>query len=290
MDKIRVSVILPQYNAERFVTKAIESVLAQTMTELELIIVDDNSTDQSLRLAQSFSDSRIRIFHNCKNLGVSACRNKGIEEAQSDTIAMIDADDVYEKTKLEEQLKLFGPRRVVYTGFYRLSEDGRRLLDDTKLHQEPFAKYLATGASIHFPTMMFSKRQARAFGMYDESLRTGGDFDFAWKLCERGITFVGIPKPLYGYRTVAGSLTRKYDRMHHKRRYDLIMRHKQITQIYDPQVLMNLARLIVSSRNYAEAMRWIIKDPVTAKRFFDIILSFLTMPTAPKRIAHCDYV
>lgn len=103
---IKVSVILPVYNAELFVKQAIQSVLDQTFKNFELIIIDDCSTDASFRIIQQFEDPRIRIFNHGSNMGDSASRKQGINEARGIWIAPLDADDVWAKDHLQKKITI----------------------------------------------------------------------------------------------------------------------------------------------------------------------------------------
>lgn len=100
-----ISVVIPLYNKEQAIVKTIESVLKQTYSDFEAIVVDDGSKDNSLQVVQSIEDSRLRIIHK-ENGGVSSARNRGIREAKGDYIALLDGDDLWEPTFLEEQIKL----------------------------------------------------------------------------------------------------------------------------------------------------------------------------------------
>ena len=100
-----ISVVIPLYNKEKDIKRAIESVLNQTFQKFEIIVVNDGSTDKSAEIVQNIKDSRIRLI-NQKNAGVSAARNKGIEEAKYEYIAFLDADDFWEKNFLETVWKL----------------------------------------------------------------------------------------------------------------------------------------------------------------------------------------
>ena len=107
----RISVVIPTYNRADKVLKSIESVLTQTVADLEVIVVDDGSSDDTERiLAHTFRD-RIRYYAQA-NQGASVARNKGIEEARGEWIAFLDSDDLWERDKIEWQLKAleqFGP-------------------------------------------------------------------------------------------------------------------------------------------------------------------------------------
>ena len=99
----KVSIIVPMYNAASFLKETLDSILNQTFTNFELLLIDDCSKDNTLEIANSFSDPRIYIVKNEKNLGAGGTRNKGIKLAQSTYIAFCDADDIMFPNRLEEQ-------------------------------------------------------------------------------------------------------------------------------------------------------------------------------------------
>ncbi len=100
-----ISVIIPAYNCEQYINKAIESVLKQTFNNFEIIVIDDGSQDNTYQIANSYKDERISIIRNQQNLGVSTARNFGIEEAKGNWIALLDADDWYSPQRLENLCK-----------------------------------------------------------------------------------------------------------------------------------------------------------------------------------------
>lgn len=123
----RVSVIIPCYNHGRFLMDAIESVLRQTWTDLELIIIDDGSTDDTAAVVGRVRDGRVRVLRT-ENRGVSAARNAGLEQARGEFIAFLDADDIWEPTKLERQVALMDAEpgvALAFTDLRRYSADGR---------------------------------------------------------------------------------------------------------------------------------------------------------------------
>src|SRR6476646_8439048 len=101
-----VSVIIPVYNYERYLAEAVESVLNQTHRNLEVIVVDDGSTEQSGAVARSFADRGVRYIH-LVHAGIGPTRNKGVELAGGDFIAFLDADDRWPEEKIERQLRAF---------------------------------------------------------------------------------------------------------------------------------------------------------------------------------------
>jgi len=122
-----ISVIMPVYNADRYLKRAIDSVLAQTYGNWELIIVDDSSNDDTGRILDGISNDKIHVFHNEKNSGTAYSRMRGISESSSSWIAFLDADDMWEKTKLEKQVQLMHSLKnpvLLYTGSRFMDDDG----------------------------------------------------------------------------------------------------------------------------------------------------------------------
>lgn len=134
-----ISVIIPVYNVERYLEKCLESIINQTYGNLQIIIVDDCSSDKSLTISDKFAqkDSRICILHSNKNIGVSAARNIGIEMAQGDFISFIDADDYLDYDFYEYLITLTvlndsGNADIVYCAYRRVSDSGSRILSQPK--------------------------------------------------------------------------------------------------------------------------------------------------------------
>ncbi len=98
-----LSVVMPVYNASRFLKEAIESILQQTFTDFEFIIIDDCSTDNSVAIIKSYKDDRIQLYFNDKNSGISYTLNKGIKLANAEWIARMDSDDISYPERLQKQ-------------------------------------------------------------------------------------------------------------------------------------------------------------------------------------------
>lgn len=128
---VGVSVIMPAYNAEKTIGKAIESVLAQTYPKLELIIIDDCSTDNTQKIYKQYleMDTRVQILLNKQNMGVGYCRNYGIKLARYPWIAFLDSDDMWEHNKLEKQYAVLMQHpsiSICFTGSSFIDEYGNR--------------------------------------------------------------------------------------------------------------------------------------------------------------------
>ena len=182
-----ISVIIPAYNAAGTIRRCIQSVLEQTYTEWEMIIVDDGSKDDTLGICQSYDDSRIRVLHK-ENGGVSYARNMGLNFAQGDYIAFIDSDDFIETDYLQHLSHGLGAD-IVITGFYygavpEASCFKFQLSDKQKVSQE--LSKLINADQLCFPWGRLFKRsileqyQIR----FDEQMRFAEDNVFNWEfLC-----------------------------------------------------------------------------------------------------------
>lgn len=124
-----VSIISPSYNCEKFIGKTIESVLAQTYQNWELIIVDDCSTDNTDTVVADYHDNRIRYLKNNKNSGAAVSRNKALREAKGRWIAFLDSDDLWLPEKLEKQIHFMKTNdyHFSYTNYEEIDENGNKL-------------------------------------------------------------------------------------------------------------------------------------------------------------------
>jgi len=130
-DEPLITIITPLYNAASYISETIQSVREQSYKHWEHIIVDDSSTDTSLRIAESYasSDSRIRILKNTENRGAAVCRNNATEGAKGDYIAFLDADDLWHPKKLEKQVAFMRDNNVAvsYTNYTQIDFEGNSL-------------------------------------------------------------------------------------------------------------------------------------------------------------------
>lgn len=120
-----VSIITPSYNTANFISQTIESVLNQTYTNWEMIIIDDCSTDNTKEVVTKYKDSRIMYIENEKNLGAAISRNRALKIAKGEWIAFLDSDDLWDKSKLEKQLKFMRTHNCFfsYTNYREINED-----------------------------------------------------------------------------------------------------------------------------------------------------------------------
>ena len=133
MEKEKVSIIVPMYNAEKFIGKTIESVLSQTYKNWEMLIMNDVSTDKSLAVVNEYAkkDDRIMVVNTEKNMGVVKGRNHLIDLANGKYIAFLDADDYWHSQKLEKQIQFMKEKNagISCTEYTRVKENGEKITD-----------------------------------------------------------------------------------------------------------------------------------------------------------------
>ena len=184
-----VSVVIPTYNRGRVIGRAIESVLRQTFSDFELIIVDDGSTDNSCEIVGLYDDSRIRLIRNTQNQGANFCRNIGIKESKGKYIAFQDSDDEWTTDKLEVHIRYmqennlkasFGPYRVLETSRV-VPNDFQQYVNNDGLVREALKRYNIVGT----PTLVIEKCIVNDVGMFDEQLPRMQDYDYAIRIAKK---------------------------------------------------------------------------------------------------------
>lgn len=215
-----VSVVMPAYNASRFIQKSIHSVLNQDYPNIEVIVVDDGSEDGTAEVAEQ-SGNRVRVIRQ-KNAGPAAARNRGIEEAGGQFIAFLDADDVWLPGKISLQVAYLQGHPdvgIAYGGFLRwyAQPDKSYLAAPTPLnmhsplklvpeHSGWIYKDILLDSVICIITAMVRRTVFETIGRFDESLRTGEDYDF-WLRASRQFRAVKFDRTLAYYRINAASTT-----------------------------------------------------------------------------------
>lgn len=200
-----ISVIMPAHNAQKYISSAIESILNQTFTKFELIIINDCSTDKTLDIMKSFSkkDSRIKIVNNDTRLDIASSLNRGISQAKSNIIARMDADDIAFPNRLELQYALINSsRKIAVVGAnivimdiagnqtaIRKYPDTSEKLKDCLFKYSPFAH----------PVVMFKKDMYEEIGRYNPKYSPTEDLDL-WFRLGRKYEFGSIPETLLKYR------------------------------------------------------------------------------------------
>lgn len=205
----RVTVLLAVYNGLPYLPAAIESVLRQTFTDFELLIVDDASTDGSAACVEAYHDPRIRLVRHEVNRGQTASLNRGLALAQGTYIARLDADDVCAPERLERQTRFLdqhpdvavvGARMMGVDAAGRRTERlGREVRDGATL----IAWLLVGVCPLGHPSVMFRRSAVADVGNYDEAFAIGQDYDLWIRLAVRRHAAYVLDEPLVMYRAHA---------------------------------------------------------------------------------------
>ncbi|NET73661.1 MAG: glycosyltransferase family 2 protein [Sphaerospermopsis sp. SIO1G2] len=224
MKRPEVSVIIPSYNTEKYLAKAINSVLKQTFDDLEVIIVDDGSTDGTVTVAKSFSDPRVKVFVNSENLGAAATRNRAIEEATGRWIAVLDSDDWYARERLEKLIQIAYSENldIIADDLYLIKEgeddpwstliqeSGESISSIKHIDPVYFVEtdvYGEKGLHLGLSKPLFKREfLIKNQIQYDPSIRMGQDFWLLLTCLVKGARFFLVPEPYYFYLSRPGSL------------------------------------------------------------------------------------
>jgi glycosyltransferase involved in cell wall biosynthesis len=176
---VKISVLIPTYHRGQLLAATLHSALTQTWSELEIIVIDDASTDDTYAVACSVQDARLRVVRHMQNLGVSAALNTGIQAAQGDLIAILEHDDIWLPEKLARQIPLFDNPEVglVYCGVAMVAEEGEigrtAPLKRGDIYEELlFKSYITTSSSVVVRRACFEQA-----GLFDETLHGTQDYD-----------------------------------------------------------------------------------------------------------------
>lgn len=218
-----ISVVMPVYNVEAYIAEAIQSVLDQSFTDFELVIVDDGGSDRSIAIAQSFADERIRIIHQA-NRGLAGARNTGIMHSRAPLVALLDSDDIYHKDKLmlhHIHMRACPDVGVSYAGSRMIDATGevmavamRPKLTDVQ-PADIFTRNPVGNGSAAVLRKSFIDRAAfphpkdpRRVCWFDEEFRQSEDIEFWVRLSvKHSIKFEGISGLLTDYRIIGGALS-----------------------------------------------------------------------------------
>jgi glycosyltransferase involved in cell wall biosynthesis len=195
----KVTVVVAAYNAENFIYETLESVLTQNLENIELIVVDDGSTDGTQTILDSFSDRRLRVLRQ-KNSGVSAARNAGLAAARAPYIFFLDADDILQQDALFRMVDTLDqmPQRVAcFAHHIRIAEDGSELSTQADLRWKTFPasdtlRHLIAKNFIVCGAICIRTDVARAVHGFNPALKLGEDWEFWCRLAARG-DFAAMP-------------------------------------------------------------------------------------------------
>ena len=216
-----VSVVMPAYNAARYIEEAVRSVLSQGWSNLEVVVVNDGSKDGTAAVVRAIASPRVRVIDQ-PNGGVSSARNAGIEEARGEFIAFLDADDALEPGAIEQKMEalLRGDAEWAYSDMWTCDAELGRIGEPDRGADGDLVRIVLLGLGHAVPgagsNLLVRKRCFSPDVRFDPALSNEADKDMVLALASR-FKGVRVPEPLFRYRGLAGSMSRNialYQRDH----------------------------------------------------------------------------
>ncbi|MGQ4649264.1 glycosyltransferase [Lyngbya aestuarii] len=211
-----ISVVVPAYNVEQTILETLQSIQQQTFVDLEIIVINDGSTDRTLELLSTIEDQRLKVF-SYENGGLPVARNRGISRSNGQFIAFIDADDLWTPDKLALQLEALqrNPQAgVAYSWTIFIDDEGKFLYAGESLFHEGdvypqllVKNFIASGSNI-----LVRRNVIEEVGEFDSQLKSAEDWDYSLRLAAR-YPFALVPKHQILYRKSSQSMTAKVDVM-----------------------------------------------------------------------------
>lgn len=231
-----VSIIIPVYNSEKYIKRCLNSVLNQTYKNIEIVIVDDGSTDNSFLEINKFEDKRIKYFKK-ENEGVSIARNYGIKKSSGEYLLFVDSDDYIAKDMINELVKrIEGLSEIVFCNnmeiWYNKEEERRLFVSVDKLSKNNVIREIASGRAGLVCSKLVSKKVIEDNNiLFDKNLKVGEDQLFFLEVVEKSDEFKHVDKSLYFYnRTNENSVTIKYQ---HKLYKNFIYLYNQVLKVLE---------------------------------------------------------
>ncbi len=209
MDNPKVSVIIPVYNAEKYIGEAVDSILRQTFKDFEIIILDDASTDKTPEIISSYKDDRIKVYRNEKNLYIAGNRNKGVALSKGKYIMWQDADDISMPDRMEVQYNLMesNPKIGICGSYLEIfDEGGTSHIRKYKTNDKEVRRTIFRYSPVAQPSAMIRKECFDKFGLYSLDMPPAEDIEMSFRIGQE-YEFANIPRPLIRYRVHNKSAT-----------------------------------------------------------------------------------
>lgn len=207
----KISVVMPVWNGERYLREAVDSILAQTFTDFEFLVIDDGSTDSTPEIVEEYMhrDKRVRLIR-LPHEGIVVALNRGVQESRADWVARMDCDDIAKPGRLEMQWNAIQkkPQAVLcHTNIETLGVGPRAKPQHFPQTREMLLVRMCIHCAVVHPSVLFSKQAFFAAGGYLQSERHAEDYAL-WERLFRTGDFIGIPEPLLIFRIHAGSVSK----------------------------------------------------------------------------------
>lgn len=219
----KISVLLPVYNCELYIREAVDSILNQTYTDFELLIIDDASSDRTVSLIESYNDSRIELIEKTLNTGYTNSLNLGLQLAKGKYIARMDGDDICLPERFAKQISFLEANSdVIVCGSWFSLIGSDRIVKVPESHEDIKVALLKGNCFAH-PSVMIRKQSLEMFSIvYDVSKEPAEDYDLWARLVTKGKLY-NLQEVLLDYRTHSNQVTKK----HSDKQKDSVMRTKR---------------------------------------------------------------
>ncbi len=209
----KVTVLMPVYNGEEYLREAIESILGQSFTDFELLIINDGSTDRSVEIIQSYRDPRIRLVHNERNMGLVPTLNKGVKLANGEYIARMDADDISLPERFAKEVLFLDSHPLISVVSVKAllinakgTEDGLWLADKNTTTWSEIYQLLPKENCVVHPGVMIRKEVIANYG-FNPKQKDAEDYDLWLRIASDGHKIEKIDEELLKYRIHSNSIT-----------------------------------------------------------------------------------
>ena len=295
--EVEVSVIIPAYNTEKYIQQAIASLLNQTLENLEIVIVDDCSTDNTVEVIRSFDDPRLRLLLNPQNLGAGGARNRALKAARGKWVAVLDSDDWYAPERLSRLVRVAEQENADFVAddLYliedgssspwgtMISKSGHQLSSITQISAADFVLSDIPGKGglrLGFSKPLFRRDFLVKYNIgYDETIKVTQDFWFDMDCFLHGAKFFLIPEPYYFYRSRPGSLVSsdKIKRLEDEyRAINNFLQHKAYFEV-NPQVLTALSTKMSETKKWLDYYR--VVEPLKKGQLSTALTTIMSNPT-----------
>jgi glycosyltransferase involved in cell wall biosynthesis len=293
----KVSVVIPTYNRAGLVGKTLQSVLKQTFTDYEVIVVDDGSSDNTRQVIESFRDPRVRYLHQA-NQGVCVARNNGVKHCHGSYVAFLDSDDLLLESSLEkgaQTLDAYPQVAFTYGQAYLVDEAGRRIGLSRAKHQHPgvhrgmqeVRSLLVDGNYIPASSVMIRMDCLQDMGPFDLAFKGGSEDYDLWVRLARKHDVAYLAAPMIEYLVHSSSITggRKLREIEasHRAIFESVLNDGSIGPVLFPKPSRAYFYLYLTLARYA----WRIKEDAAAKEYLGKALSMDRRGVFNIRWLHC---
>lgn len=297
---------MPVYNGERYLKESIDSVLNQTYQNLELVAIDDGSTDNSNKILASYAEKEKRVRRlSQRNAGQAKARNTGIQASQGEYIAFLDQDDLWVRDKLALQVKAISENKVdvVYSSGFVFDEDN--VEDETRAFAVLLGRHEAAEMlrqlfalnRIPVLSVLLKKNVMTNVGLIDESQEIANcdDYDLWLRLAEAGASFLGMPDKLVRYRRHSNQASK--DKIKSLKAEVVVLekyRHNDQVSEFEKyiryQTIYNdLISALIENNNFTEAKEYLYRQFNNNKRSFMALLHRIALRFLPGEYKTISY-